>query len=46
MYKHPKNTIAKAVNIAFLYPKRGKKDATKNATIAIGKSLKPSKTEA
>jgi len=42
----PKNTIKRAINIARLYPNRGKNEATKNDTKAIGKSLKASKIEA
>lgn len=38
-----KLTRPKAANMAFLYPIRGRKDAIRNETIAIGRSLYASK---
>ena len=40
--KHPIKTSARAINIPFLNPRRGKKDPTKNETKAIERSLKAS----
>ena len=37
-------TKARAANMAFLYPIRGKKEAIKKETMAMGKSLNASKT--
>lgn len=42
--KHMQLTKNRAINIEFLIPIFGKKDAKMNEQIAIGRSLKPSKT--
>ena len=42
--KHIQPTKTNAISIDFLIPILGKKDAIRKETIAIGKSLKPSKT--
>ena len=46
MPMQPKKTIARPINIAFLQPSFGKKDAINKETKAMGKSLNASKTDA
>ena len=46
MPMQPKKTIRRPINMAFLQPSFGKKEAINKETKAIGKSLKASKTDA